>query len=69
MLICGKIQSIPSIFFEQRHVETEQSEKKKLEIIPDKYLVPLGIVLENSIFQKLLNTDVLDRILKAFSIE
>ena len=47
----------------------EDRRKLRGGLIPDKYLVPLKVFLNNSIYQRLLNEDVLDRILKAFYVE
>ena len=49
---------------------TDQEKRKaRGDHIPSKYLVPLQLFLDNSIFQRLLNQDVLDRTLKAFHVE
>jgi hypothetical protein len=76
MLVCGNIQDIQSIFITAKTVDDDNDDdllrekEKRVEVnIPNKYLVPLNVFLENSIFQRLLNQDVLERILKAFGIE
>ena len=75
MLVCGNIQDIQSVFLTAKALESDADDDhlndkaKRTTTIPAKYLVPLSIFLENSIFKRLLNQDVLDRILKAFNIE
>ena len=57
MLVCGNIQDIQSVFLTSKAVENDEYEdllrekEKRVEVnIPNKYLVPLNVFLENSIF-------------------
>lgn len=58
MLVCGNIQEIQSVFVSNNANETDSEDERtdaekrrqRGDNIPQKYLVPLSLFLENSIF-------------------
>ena len=74
ILICGEIKDVASVFAEHPSGDDDEltlAERKKLKggHIQPRHLVPLNLFLKNTLFDKLINQDVMNRILRAFNVD